>query len=449
MMNIQKIKFNLLKFKRYIREYSEFIIESIYRKFVLRKKDVFHFLYHANYTLKLKKEEVLKKASRSKKVVFFVFRDCQMLDWFVPIHRSIIDLYGDEYTVLYVNYGSTLPRVGTNREYIPYLESIEKRLIDAEIPNFLHFSNREIPYYDDFPIPDVILSSEVIRHETFKCSERVYLPHYSIPKEKKNLGIMKHFNHLFLPSKGIFSYRDLDFNNSLYKVHAVGYPKVEYHSNSHQKMFDNDNPTIIYAPNLEPDVVLNTLEKGLIKVFGRMKGYNFLIKMHPTLANKTFNIYRLLKNETDGMDNIRIDTRSNIEDVGYHSSLMITDFGSVGGEYKLRFGKRIIYLEVPKHLEGGGDLSFRDHFADAVTTVEHLYVQIKQVLSLGEMPEDEVGNMRDSVLYHYGTSDREAAEAINRIISLKKSSLVKSTKSLNLELLAGESGQKNSMVAPV
>ncbi len=417
MLNFQLLRFYLLKVERYFKEYRNSVIERIFLRFVSNKKSIIDLLNHANYALRKRKQSMLNESHGKKsKVIFFVFRDCQMLDWFIPIHRSLNELYPDTFTVLYVNFGSTLPRVGINQNYIPYLVSIEKRLSKASIPNYLHFSDREIPYYQKFPIPDLILSSEVIRKEKFKCTERVYLPHYSVTKVTKRLKIMNHFNYLFLPSKKHYTYQDLTEDDPRYSCFPVGYPKIEFKSDDHQKRFDNNKPTIIYAPNLDPAIVLRALKKGILKAFNQMTDYNFLVKTHPTLANKTFNLFRLINEEVKSKGNIKIDTNSNIEDVGYYSTMMITDFGSVGAEYKLRFGKRLIYLNVPKNYEGGGDLVFRDHFADAITDVKDLPAHIDRLLELGDLSETESNRMRSSVLYNFGSSDRIAAQTIHSIL---------------------------------
>ena len=44
----------------------------------------------------------------------------------------------------------------------------------------------------------------------------------------------------------------------------------------------------------------------------------------------------------------------------------------MGGEYRLGFGKPVVFLKIPAEYEGGSDLLFRDDFADAICEVEDL-----------------------------------------------------------------------------
>jgi hypothetical protein len=99
------------------------------------------------------------------------------------------------------------------------------------------------------------------------------------------------------------------------------------------------------------------------------------------------------------------------------SSLMITDFGSVGAEYRLGFGKPVVFLKTPAEYEGGSDLRFRDDFADAICEVEDLENAILSVMKKGALSYSELHNMRQQVLSFSGVADEEAARTINAICS--------------------------------
>lgn len=417
MISLQRIKFNLLKLKRKILYTVQSFLEDLFRKYVCDGKTHIQLLYENNYILASEKKLLLNDIIQTKKkTVYFVFRDCQMLDWFIPIHHAIKKTYGQIYDVLYINFGSTISQIGTGVKYLPYYRSIEKRLLLASIPACCHFSNCELDYIENFPAADIIVTSETIRQEKFNCLQRVYLPHYSVPKAKDSLKKSLRYNHIFIPSKAPFTYHDLKFDSLDYKVHKIGYPKMENALSTGKKLFKNGNPTIIYAPSLEADVILSALHSGILQLFKEKTRYNFIIKLHPTLANKMFNIFQLIQKQVKGFEHIKIDTRSNIQDIGVFSSLMITDFGSVGAEYKLKFGKRLIYLKVPPYLEGGGDLAFRDHFADSISNVSDLSGSIDQWVAAGDLSENEKQEMGQYTLYHYGMGSYKAAEAIHEIL---------------------------------
>ena len=92
------------------------------------------------------------------------------------------------------------------------------------------------------------------------------------------------------------------------------------------------------------------------------------------------NVRRLIERQIARSPNIKIDAQNSIQEIADHSYAMITDFGSVGAEYRLRFAKRVIYLKVPENYEGGGDLLFRDRFADGITEVRDLEANVREVI---------------------------------------------------------------------
>ena len=96
---------------------------------------------------------------------------------------------------------------------------------------------------------------------------------------------------------------------------------------------------------------------------------------------------------------------------------MICDFGSVGGEFSLQTGKRMIYLQVSKQYEGGGDLNFRDDYADTVSSIQELPENINKVLKLSPKKPIELKQIRNKVLTCSSNSDEKAATTIDALIS--------------------------------
>ena len=95
----------------------------------------------------------------------------------------------------------------------------------------------------------------------------------------------------------------------------------------------------------------------------------------------------------------------------------IAGFGSVGAEYRLSFGKRVIYLKTPQKIAGGADLIFRDRFADAICEVKELEKTIISLLEKSDLTDIEKEEMGKQVLYSYGTADEKAASAIDKILT--------------------------------
>jgi len=95
----------------------------------------------------------------------------------------------------------------------------------------------------------------------------------------------------------------------------------------------------------------------------------------------------------------------------------VENFGSMGGEYRLGFSKRVVFLKTPAEYEGGADLQFRDDFADAVCEVEDLENAIEAVLKKSVLSDSELQNMRQQVLSFSAAADDEAARTINAICS--------------------------------
>ena len=77
----------------------------------------------------------------------------------------------------------------------------------------------------------------------------------------------------------------------------------------------------------------------------------------------------------------------------------------------------MIYLKVSKKYEGGGDLNFRDDYADTVSSIQELPKNINKVLKLDPRNPIELEQIRKTVLTCSSNSDEKAATSINALIS--------------------------------
>lgn len=417
----QQSKFYWLKLKRKIKNGLLHLISWLNEKSLFDNRSWIEVLHELNLFETKEKQSIIDKIGPDQKVVFFVFREIHFLDWFTPIHLALTKEFSGKFCVFYIDFGATLRRVGKGFNWLVYKKNITKRLLESAVSPLCHFSHEEIHLYHNFPRPNLILTSETIRHERFRADHRAYIPHYSVPKAKDTLPRKISFNHVFLPSKPPYTYKEItEHQYHGATIHEVGYPKIQIQSSSIDAPFNTKKKMVIYAPSLDPALILETINKGIISIFQKMSDLDFIIKLHPTLSSKMESIKHLIVQQTTTSQNIKVDTQTNIQHIGADSNALIADFGSIGAEYRLTFFKRVIYLKIPPDFEGGADLLFRDHFADGITNIENLENTIRLVLEKGDLNEGEKEKMTSEVLYAFGRGDMQAAETIDRILSPSK-----------------------------
>ena len=379
------------------------------------------FLDRTNPSLQQKRIENLKKVSQHHPYsIVFTFRTLHFIDWFVPIHHALDRLYPGKYSIIYLDYATTLRRILSGFEYLRYREQVHSRLLSFGIDPINHYSHEELRSYDFQPNWVVGLTSESIRQENLSIPIRIYLPHYSLPKAvDKDLPENINFEHVFLPTQERYSYPNLRLNEQQNKIeiHPVGYPK-EGLKVSQIKSFPNSNkPLIVYAPSLDIGLLKKAIKEGIINVFKNNPQWNFLVKLHPSLESRRHYISGFFRNQLSENQHIVFDSLSNINSFFDEATVLICDFGSVGGEFSLQTGKRMIYLKVSKKYEGGGDLNFRDDYADTVSSIQELPKNINKVLKLAPKKPIEIEQIRKKVLTCSSNSDEKAATTIDALIS--------------------------------
>ena len=385
----------------------------------LMKGEFLHTFLNNSQPYLHSEKQALIDSVKTRKVIIFSFRTLHFLDWFAPIHLALERLFPEKYEVFYINFGSTLHRIGTGFEYIRYHREVEERMLLLGVSPLRHFSHQELAEYSSVPEPAVHLTCESIRQETFSVPERIYLPHYALPKAI-DTGLPKNirFNHVFLPTRPPYTYRQLNekFPGNV-KIHSVGYPKLHAMHSNLKHFKDDERPVVIYAPSLEIKLLFDALDKGLLDIIKKLTQYLFVIKLHPSLASRRHYVTSFISRQLKDADHIQFNDLAGIQELAEGSSIMITDYGSAGGEYRMGFGRRIICLKVPEEYEGGADLRFRDDFADAVCEVEELEQVIESVINKGDISLSELRDMREKVLSFPDAADDASARTINEICS--------------------------------
>ena len=391
------------------------IVSKLARRYLFENRALSEYISTINIGYWRQKEEFVR-GSENKKRVFFVFRGAHFIDWFTPIHRSLETLFPGRYQVFYINYTETLKRLRLEVERLEMNKQIDGRLLRCGISPIHHFSAEETRMLENFPNPHLIATTEGIRHEDFQSDYRVFIPHGCVVKEDRIQTNIR-YNHFFLPAKSPYTYKELHFDgNRDFEIHAVGYPKLHSEIQGIEPLFRDNKPVVIFAPSLDIKLLLDFVAQGLIAVISRMTHVNFLIKLHPSFGSTNHYIRELFRHQIKNLPHIKLDLHTNIQDCAEYSQLLITDFGGVGAEYRLGFGKRVIYLKLPEDFQSGSDLIFRDHFADGIAAVENLESAITAMLKKGDLTEQERQKMGNRVLYHFDSADEEAAKAIDRIL---------------------------------
>lgn len=396
----------------------QFLIESLVSSRILNDEPLINFLNKAQPHLRIQKQALLERCA-GKKVIYFTFRTLHFIDWFTPIHLAIERNYPGEYEIFYIDFSTSLHRIRRGFRYLRFRKLVEERLTELNISYLSHFSHEELKEFKSFPEPSIHLTCESIRQESFSVSQRIYLPHYALPKAT-DLTLPKNirFNRVFLPTLPPYTYKQLENNFPKDKIfHYVGYPKMYTKSKPTKCFPDSKKPVVLYAPSLDLKLIFDALDQGLINIFKKMESYKFVIKLHPSLASRRHYITSFMNQQLNGIKHIHIDELSGIQNLAGESSVMITDFGSVGCEYRLRFGKPVVFLQTPSKYKGGADLRFRDDFADAICNLENLENTIHSQVKKGKLSENEIKIMRKKVLSFTGAADEEAARTINEICS--------------------------------
>ena len=131
---VRKINFFLLRIRyqgfrlwlHYVR-FLENFLESLIRCWLLKGELLHTFVNNSQPYLQSEKQAVINNG-KTRKVIYFTFRTLHFLDWFAPIHLALERLFPEKYEVFYINFGSTLHRIGTGFEYIRYHREVEERM---------------------------------------------------------------------------------------------------------------------------------------------------------------------------------------------------------------------------------------------------------------------------------------------------------------------------------
>lgn len=137
--------------------------------------------------------------------------------------------------------------------------------------------------------------------------------------------------------------------NGKYIIAETGWPKLDeinIGENSKSSIFENDFPTILYAPTFSKKLTAAYKLIDVIKSLQKLN-YNWLVKFHELMDKSLVKQYKMLES-----NNFRIVDDHNILKIMYESDVLLTDTSSVAYEYLL-FDKPIITFNAKTRVDKG------------------------------------------------------------------------------------------------
>jgi hypothetical protein len=261
------------------------------------------------------------------------------------------------------------------------------------------------------------------------------------------------FNHYFL-----YGPRDRDILNFVtkdnpdcvkqIKFHEVGYPRYDSQINNTFKAealekelgLDQSLKTILFAPAWDPGGALRKYGVELFDKFGKMRGYNVIIKLHPASTvskrSKDYMFYtggvnwmQVLNGIGEKYENIYVYWQQKINHLFKISDVLVTDFSGVTMGFFLE-DKPVVNIDCPEFYEttlpslgSDGELSRSNNLFNNGRNASHLVINIDSLEEMinhtlanpGEMSEMRKKYVSD-LLYNPGKGTKHALAAIDQIL---------------------------------
>jgi len=273
---------------------------------------------------------------------------------------------------------------------------------------------------------------------------------------KRNFIPKKYFediNHIFLygPSHfRILKYyiRKAKFNITKIKFWKTGYSNYDdqfkniYDISNIKKELNikNNRINILYAPAWESNASLRANSHEIIKIFSKLKMYNFIVKLHPTLLvdkkSPSYNFYtggidwkKRISTYENKYDNIFFYKDLKINPLFKLCKLMITDFSGVALGFMLE-NKPVIFYNAKKLFDNdlissGYDKHFLNNpllnnginYGLSISNISELGFAIKNLLKNKKYYSKKIRNLKKDILYNPGRGCEFSYKFLNKIIS--------------------------------
>ncbi len=237
----------------------------------------------------------------------------------------------------------------------------------------------------------------------------------------------KRFNYMLLP--GIYHQKRLLEENIIpeEKTFIVGWPKFDYSLkiNQHRKkLFDNENPVILYTPHWEPKLTsFNKYSEFLLNYFKNNRNYNFVFAPHVLVKHwKTHYGYRTDFSEYES-DNIIIDFGSDLSTDGTYlnnSDMYIGDVSSMVYEFIAFKQRPCLFLNAHNVAwKGNVDYRFWD-YGPVVENQDEFEKKFKESFSDEKFIDIQRSRIKEYFDLNETGSSLRAAMAIDNILKTDK-----------------------------
>ncbi|MEY8207035.1 MAG: hypothetical protein RPT10_04375, partial [SAR324 cluster bacterium] len=152
-----RLRFQGVRIQLHWNKIIQKILEFLIRRLLLKGDS----LFKAQPYLRQEKQTLLEKSSGSR-IIYFTFRTLHFLDWFAPIDLALERSFPGKYEVFYIDFSTTLHRIGKGFEFLHFRQQVEERLLQLNISPLRHFSHEELSEYTSFPDADVHVTCESI-----------------------------------------------------------------------------------------------------------------------------------------------------------------------------------------------------------------------------------------------------------------------------------------------
>ena len=122
-----RFRFQFLRLKIRWDKTKQKILESFLQRMIMRGDSIFSYFNKTQPYLLKEKQDLIDKTS-GKKVIYFTFRTLHFLDWFAPIDLAIKRSFPERYEVFYIDFSSTLHRIGNGFALIA-VHDVESRTL--------------------------------------------------------------------------------------------------------------------------------------------------------------------------------------------------------------------------------------------------------------------------------------------------------------------------------
>ena len=132
-----RLRFQVFRLKLRWDKIIQKILELLVQRWLLKGASLFNYFNKTQPYLRQKKQTILEQSS-GRKVIFFTFRTLHFLDFFAPIDLALNHFFPEKYDVFYIDFSTTVHRIGKGFEYLQFRQQVEERLLQFWIAHLVN-----------------------------------------------------------------------------------------------------------------------------------------------------------------------------------------------------------------------------------------------------------------------------------------------------------------------